>query len=146
MFSVGRDCISVIWLYKAQDLYDVRSTHDKWRQKIVINKEDLNDEALELIAFRFRMLSEPMRLRILNVLGADEMTVSELVAATGANQANISKHLSALLNAGIVSRRKAGLTANYRVSDATIFDLCDIVCAGLIDHHETRQNALAKVK
>lgn len=111
-----------------------------------MNKQDLNDEALELIAFRFRMLSEPMRLRILNALGSDEMTVSELVLVTGANQANVSKHLSALLNAGIVSRRKAGLTANYRVSDPTIFDLCDIVCARLIDHHETRQNALAKVK
>lgn len=105
---------------------------------------DLSDEALELIAGRFRMLSEPTRLRILNTLDDKEMSVSELVAATGANQANISKHLSALLHAGIVSRRKVGLTANYRVSDPTIFDLCDLVCSRLKDHHETRQNALER--
>jgi len=110
-----------------------------------MNKHDLNDEALELIAGRFRMLSEPMRLRILNTLGDQEMRVSELVTATGANQANISKHLSTLLHAGIVSRRKEGLTANYRISDPTIFDLCDLVCSRLKDHHEMRQNALAKI-
>lgn len=114
--------------------------------ELIMKKHELNDEALELIARRFRMLSEPMRLRILNALGENEMSVTELVVATGANQANISKHLSALLHAGIVSRRKAGLTANYRVSDVTIFDLCDLVCDRLIDHHETRQNVLAKIK
>jgi len=113
--------------------------------ELLMKKHDLNDEALELIAGRFRMLSEPMRLRILNALGENEMSVTQLVAATGANQANISKHLSALLQAGIVSRRKEGLTANYRVSDATIFDLCDLVCARLIDHHETRQNVLTNI-
>lgn len=110
-----------------------------------MNKHELNDEALELIANRFRMLSEPTRLKILSTLGDQEMTVTELVKATGANQANISKHLAALLNAGIVSRRKAGLTANYRVSDPTIFDLCDLVCSRLIDHLETRQSALSNI-
>jgi ArsR family transcriptional regulator len=110
-----------------------------------MKKHDLSDEALELIAGRFRMLAEPMRLRILNTLGENEMSVTELVAATGANQANVSKHLSILLHAGIVSRRKEGLTANYRVSDPTIFELCDVVCDRLKDHHETRQNALANI-
>ncbi|MBK6751590.1 MAG: helix-turn-helix transcriptional regulator [Acidobacteria bacterium] len=105
---------------------------------------DLTDDALELIAERFRMLSEPMRLRILNTLGENEMSVTEIVAATGANQANVSKHLSILFRSGIVSRRKQGLTANYRVSDPTIFELCDLVCDRLKDHHETRQNTMAK--
>ncbi len=103
---------------------------------------DLSDDALELIAGRFRMLSEPTRLKILNTLNEKEMSVTELVAATGASQANISKHLGILLHAGIVSRRKEGLTANYRVSDPTIFDLCDLVCSRLKDHHETRHNTL----
>ncbi len=113
--------------------------------ELFMKKHDLNDEALELVAGRFRMLSEPMRLRILNTLGENEMSVTEIVAATGANQANVSKHLSALLHAGIVSRRKEGLTSNYRVSDPSIFDLCDLVCSRLIDHHETRQNALTRI-
>lgn len=110
--------------------------------EVSMKQYDLSDEALELIAGRFRMLSEPTRLKILNTLNDKEMTVTELVAATGASQANISKHLGILLHAGIVSRRKEGLTANYRVSDPTIFDLCDLVCSRLRDHHETRQNAL----
>ncbi len=106
------------------------------------NKE-FSDEALDLIASRFRLLSEPMRLRILHALGDREMTVSEIVSATGANQANVSKHLGILLDAGVVSRRKQGLTANYRVSDETIFDLCDTVCSRLKNQLEIRKNALA---
>ena len=111
--------------------------------ELLMKNVDLTDDALELIAERFRMLSEPMRLRILNTLGENEMSVTEIVTATGANQANISKHLSILLQTGIVSRRKEGLTANYRVVDPSIFELCDLVCNRLIDHHETRQNMLA---
>lgn len=104
----------------------------------------LNDEALDMIANRFRMLSEPMRLKILGTLSDKEMTVSELVAATGASQGNISKHLGALLQAGIVTRRKAGLTANYRISDTTIFALCELVSSRLIDDLEKRKKSLAK--
>ena len=111
--------------------------------ELLMKNVDLTDDALELIAERFRMLSEPMRLRILNTLGENEMSVTEIVAATGANQANVSKHLAILLQTGIVSRRKEGLTANYRVADSTIFELCDLVCSRLKDHHETRQNTLA---
>ncbi len=110
-----------------------------------MNKKELSDEALDLIASRFRLLAEPMRLRILHTLNDQEMNVRELVAATGANQANVSKHLGILLEAGIVSRRKEGLTANYRVSDETIFALCDVVCSRLKIQFETRQNALANV-
>lgn len=108
-------------------------------------KKELNDEALELIANRFRLLSEPMRLKILHTLSDREMNVSELVAATGANQANISKHLGILLDAGVVSRRKEGLTANYRIADESIFELCDTVCSRLKNQLESRQNVLAGI-
>ena len=106
---------------------------------------ELSDEALQLIAGRFRLLAEPTRLKILNTLGDKEMSVSELVIATSANQANVSKHLAVPLEAGTVSRRKAGLTANYRVTDETIFDLCDLVCTRLRDQLETRKKALANI-
>lgn len=106
-------------------------------------KEDLSDEALNMIAGRFRLLSDPMRLRILHTLGNQEMNVSDLVIATNAGQANISKHLGILLNAGIVSRRKEGLNSNYRVSDDSIFELCEVVCERLKKQLETRQTALS---
>lgn len=105
-------------------------------------KEELSDEALELIASRFRLLSDPMRLKILHTLGDGEMNVGDLVSQTGAGQANVSKHLGIMLDAGIVARRKEGLNAIYRVADETIFELCGVVCARLRAQLETRKNAL----
>ncbi|MEP6945104.1 MAG: metalloregulator ArsR/SmtB family transcription factor [Acidobacteriota bacterium] len=95
------------------------------------NNNEINDAALEMIAGRFRLMSEPMRLKILHTLGDREMNVSDIVTATGANQANVSKHLGILHGAGVLSRRKDGLTVNYKVSDETIFELCDLVCSRL---------------
>ena len=94
-------------------------------------QERLTDEALALIAARFRVLAEPMRLKILNTLGESELSVGELVAATGAGQANVSKHLGILFDAGLLHRRKEGLNTYYRVADPTIFELCETVCASL---------------
>ena len=110
-----------------------------------MKKEELSEEALNMIADRFRLLSDPMRLKILHTLGDEEMNVTDLVNATGAGQANVSKHLGILLGAGIVSRRKEGLNSNYRVSDETIFELCEVVCSRLKKQLETRQNALAGI-
>jgi DNA-binding transcriptional ArsR family regulator len=59
--------------------------------------------------------------------------------------AGVSKHLGVLLDAAIVSRRKQGLNANYRVSDQTIFDLCDVVCSRLKDELQERQKLLAAI-
>lgn len=107
-------------------------------------KIQLTDEALEMIAARFKLLADPMRLRILHALGNAEMTVSQLVEATKGGQANISKHLGALLEAGIVARRKEGLNAYYSIADETIFDLCDMVCSRLEAQFAARKNALAR--
>ena len=93
--------------------------------------QPLTDEALELIAARFRVLAEPMRLKLLNSLGENEMSVSELIAATGAGQANVSKHLGMMVEAGLLARRKEGLNVIYRVADKSVFDLCENVCGSL---------------
>ncbi len=105
----------------------------------MLNKEEINDEALTMIANRFRVLSDPMRLKILHTLGDREMNVSDLVEAIGAGQANVSKHLGVMLDAAIVSRRKEGLNSFYKVSDETIFELCDVVCARLKEQLESRR-------
>ncbi len=102
----------------------------------------MTEHALELIAARFRVLAEPMRLKILHALGADEMSVSELVEATGAGQANVSKHLSLLGDAGMVARRKEGLNVYYRVADSSIFDLCEAVCTSLGERLAAQHNAV----
>ena len=106
-------------------------------------EKQLSDEALEMIASRFKLLSDPMRLRILHTLGREEMTVSQLVEATGGGQANISKHLGALLEAGIVARRKEGLNAFYKVADMGVFELCETVCNRLESQFVSRKNMLS---
>ena len=94
-------------------------------------RQRLPPEALELIAARFRVLGEPMRLRLLLALERGERNVSELVATTGATQANISRHLQTLADSGILGRRKEGLSVYYHVADPGIFDLCEQVCGSL---------------
>jgi ArsR family transcriptional regulator len=96
-------------------------------------KKELSDAALQMIADRFRVLSEPMRLKILHSLWDGELTVGEIIAATGALQANVSKHLGILQQAGLVRRWKDGLNVYYQICDETVFELCEVVCNSLHD-------------
>lgn len=92
----------------------------------------LNSGAAELIARRFRALSDPTRLRILDHLrNTEEASVGELTEALGSSQQNVSKHLSALLAEGFVARRKRGTSSLYRIADPGVHELCDGVCAGI---------------
>jgi DNA-binding transcriptional ArsR family regulator len=91
----------------------------------------LKDEALEMIAHRLKMLSDPMRLKLLHTLQDGEKSVQELVEITGGGQANISKHLSLLAQHMIVGRRRKGLYVYYYIADDTVFRICDIVCKNM---------------
>ncbi len=102
----------------------------------------LSDQALELIAARFRVLSEASRLRLLGALEGGERNVSELVEVTGLTQANVSRHLGVLTDAGILARRKEGLNVFYGIFDPTIFDLCEHVCGSLQRRLEADVKAL----
>lgn len=96
-------------------------------------KRKLSGAALEKVSERFKALSEPMRLRLIYALMDGEKTVSELVRETEGLQANVSKHLSVLLDAGVLGRRKEGTSAYYRIADESIFELCDLVCGSIHD-------------
>jgi len=91
----------------------------------------LPDELAELIARRFKLLGEPMRIKLLDRLRAGEASVQELAAAVGTTQQNVSKHLGALADAGVVGRRKQGNFVYYRVVDDGIWRLCDDVCGSV---------------
>jgi DNA-binding transcriptional ArsR family regulator len=88
----------------------------------------LSDKVVELIAYRFRVIGEPTRIRLLERLREGESTVQELVESAHTGQQNVSKHLGVLLQAGIVGRRKEGVFVYYRIVDETVFDLCEHVC------------------
>jgi DNA-binding transcriptional ArsR family regulator len=91
----------------------------------------LSDPLVELVAQRFRVLGEPMRIKLLDRLRQSDATVGELQEALGASQQNISKHLGILLGAGMVARTKQGNHARYSISDPSLFELCDQVCGGV---------------
>jgi DNA-binding transcriptional ArsR family regulator len=100
------------------------------------------DDVFALIAARFKAMSEPMRLKILHALIEGEMTVSQLVGKTAAGQANISKHLGKLLEAGMVGRRKDGLCVYYSIADESIIEHCEKICLSLGRHFAERQHAI----
>jgi DNA-binding transcriptional ArsR family regulator len=91
----------------------------------------LPDELTALIARRFQVIAEPMRIRLLDRLRDGEASVNELVEATHGSQQNVSKHLGVLLEAGILGRRKQGNRVFYRVVDEDVFALCETVCGSV---------------
>jgi DNA-binding transcriptional ArsR family regulator len=91
----------------------------------------LPDALVDLIAQRFRVIGEPMRIRLLDQLRDGPMTVNELTDALGATQQNVSKHLGVLVQAGIVGREKDGNRVRCFIADDSIFELCEMVCGGL---------------
>jgi DNA-binding transcriptional ArsR family regulator len=96
--------------------------------------------ALEKIAANFRALSEPTRLAILQELKAGPKTVNELVDSLGLSQANVSKQLSVLREAGFLVREQRGIQAFYSIGDEMVMELCRLVCDRL------NKQALAQVE
>lgn len=105
---------------------------------VMAKKLPLSDDALGLVARRFAVLSEPMRLRLVQALFDGEKNVNTLVAETGGTQANVSRHLATLTQANVLARRKEGLQAFYSIADPSIFKLCELVC-GSLEKQLTRQ-------
>ena len=91
----------------------------------------LPEPLIELVAQRFRVLGEPMRIKLLDRLRDGDATVGALQEALGASQQNVSKHLGILHAAGMVSRSKQGNHTRYAISDPGVFELCDQVCGGV---------------
>lgn len=91
----------------------------------------LSTEALRLVAERFRVLAEPQRLRLLQILRNGEKNVTELTAQLATTQPNASKHLRLLQEAGFIGRRQTGTSVYYFVTDPSVFELCDVVCTSL---------------
>lgn len=106
-------------------------------------KKNLSNEALEMVAARFKVLAEPLRLRILHALQDGEKSVNELSEAVEASQPNVSKHLKILQEAGVLSREQKGNAVFYSIADESIFDLCELVCNSLEERHKNQARILA---
>ena len=94
---------------------------------------NLTDFELESVAAQFRMLGEPMRLKILQALCQKPLAVGEIVTATGATQSNISRHLALLTSAGVITRQKNGQFVYYAMSNPLTMKLCELVHKELLN-------------
>ncbi|TCD47365.1 metalloregulator ArsR/SmtB family transcription factor [Chlorobium sp. N1] len=106
---------------------------------------NMPDEMLEAVSNRFKLLSEPMRLKILRVLCENERTVQEIVNAVQASQANISKHLALMHDNGVVNRRKEGLKCYYRIADDSIIYACFLISKSVVENLQDRLSWVQKV-
>ncbi|MDX2243199.1 MAG: metalloregulator ArsR/SmtB family transcription factor [Leptolyngbyaceae cyanobacterium bins.302] len=89
---------------------------------------DLTPQVLSPVADYFKVLSEVSRLQVLCCLKTGVKNVTEIIEATGLGQANVSKHLKVLMQAGMVTRHPEGINVYYQISDPMIFELCELVC------------------
>ena len=126
----NRYFLQLIPMAKEQNLLDDELVGDE--VGLIVHEVAVADTGsqavVEQVANYFRVLGEPMRLKLLNVLRDGERCVQDLVDETQTSQANVSKHLKVMLQAGILVKRSQGTQAFYRVTDDLIFELCNLVC------------------
>jgi DNA-binding transcriptional ArsR family regulator len=105
-------------------------------------KKGMRPEGLERMARLFRILGEPSRLQLLNLLRDGEMSVSSLIQATGMNQANVSKQLKILASGKVLARSRRGRQVFYRIDDPSIHELCELMCGKLRKHFDPGGDAI----
>ena len=100
--------------------------------------QKMSAEAVGLVAARFKVLAEPVRLQILQHLENGESSVTGVTNAVNSTQPNVSKHLKILQDEGLVAKRQDGNTVYYKIADQSIFELCELVCGSLRDKFAER--------
>ena len=87
-----------------------------------------SEEVFEKAAEIFRVMSAPMRLRIISALCNGERNVGELLAEINTTQPNMSQHLNTLYQAGVLGKRRDGVQIFYRIVNERVVSLCRAVC------------------
>ena len=87
-----------------------------------------SDEVFEAAAEVFRVMSAPMRLKIISCLCNGERNVSELLEEIQTTQPNMSQHLNTLYQAGVLGKRRDGVQIFYRIINDQVVSLCRAVC------------------
>jgi DNA-binding transcriptional ArsR family regulator len=87
-----------------------------------------SDEVFELAAEVFRVMSAPMRLKIISSLCNGEKNVSQLLEEIDTTQPNMSQHLNTLFQAGVIGKRREGVQIFYRIINDRVVTLCRAVC------------------
>lgn len=103
-------------------------------------------QILSRVAEYFKILSETSRLQILCSLKSGTKNVTEIMEITQLGQANVSKHLKVLTQAGMVERQPQGVSVFYQIVDPTIFELCDLVCDRFVKQLQIDSEELTRLK
>ena len=98
------------------------------KKAIPKKSSDSMDAMFELAAETFRVMSAPMRLKIINCLCDEEKNVGQLLEAIETTQPNMSQHLNTLFKAKILGRRREGVQIYYRIINERVVTLCRAVC------------------
>lgn len=86
-----------------------------------------DDEDIEQASYALRAMSHPLRLKILCLLGNEEVNVQELVDILGTSQSNISQHLALMRDKGVLRTRKDGNRVFYRVGDSRTLEAISMI-------------------
>jgi DNA-binding transcriptional ArsR family regulator len=106
----------------------------------------VSTQALGAVAEYFKVLSEVSRLQVLCSLKSGAKNVTEIIEETGLGQANVSKHLKVLTQAGMVARQPQGISVYYEITDPVIFAICDLVCDRLSIRLQEQTEQLEKLQ
>ncbi|MCS6941482.1 MAG: metalloregulator ArsR/SmtB family transcription factor [Geminocystis sp.] len=107
---------------------------------------EMSPAALSMVADFFKVLSETSRLSIVCCLRNGPKNVTEIIEKTKLGQANVSKHLKILAQAGIVSRTQKGIHVYYQIANPFVFELCDLVCNSLSIQIQQQHQQLAQIR
>jgi DNA-binding transcriptional ArsR family regulator len=107
---------------------------------------EFSPAVLTMIADFFKTLSEVSRLQIICSLKDGSRNVSQIIEATGLGQANVSKHLKILTQAGIVDRDQQGVMVVYSIVNPFVFTLCDLVCNSLTVQLQQQKEQLESIR
>ena len=97
-------------------------------KKVIPDSVDDSDAVFESAADLFKLMSAPMRLKIISCLCNGEKNVSELLNEIDTTQPNMSQHLQTLFDAGVVDKRRDGVQIYYRIINESVVTICRSVC------------------
>jgi ArsR family transcriptional regulator len=99
---------------------------------------DKPDEVFDMAAELFRVMSAPMRLKIISCLRDGEKNVSYLLSRIDTTQPNMSQHLNTLYQAGVLGKRREGAQIHYRIVDDRVAELCRVVCTRMANERDVK--------
>lgn len=103
-------------------------------------KHRFRSELIGQVAERFKALADESRLRLLLRLRDSQCNVSTLSQELQMSQASTSKHLAVLRQVGLIEVTRRGTQAIYRIHDESVFEMCEIVCDGVLRRIERQRS------